>query len=58
VTFVSNQSLSLLFLTLQTLDLESEHVFESYKYLQSTADMMPAFISGVKGDDRASLRSL
>ena len=39
-----NQSIikiSLLFLTLETLDFESEQVFESHEHLQSTADMMP-----------------
>ena len=35
--------ISLIFLTSETLDFESEHVFESHKHLQSTADMMPTF---------------
>ena len=30
----------LLFLTSETLDFESEHVFESHEHLQSTANMM------------------
>ena len=34
--------ISLLFLTLETLDFESEHIFESHKHLQSTADMILA----------------
>ena len=28
-------------MTSETLDFESEHVFESHEHLQSTADMMP-----------------
>ena len=37
--------ISLLFLTSETLDFESEHVFESHEHLQSTADIMPALTS-------------
>ena len=36
--------ISLLFLTSETLDFESEYVFESHKHLQSTVDLMPALI--------------
>ena len=35
--------ISLLFLTLETLDFESEHVFESHGHLQSAADIMQPF---------------
>jgi hypothetical protein len=42
---VNRVKISLLFLTVETLDFESEHVFESHKHLQSTADMMPALTS-------------
>ena len=34
--------ISLLFLTLETVDFESEHFFESHGQLQSAADLMPA----------------
>ena len=37
--------ISLLFLTLETLDFKSGHVFESHGHLQSTADIMPALTS-------------
>ena len=37
--------ISLLFLTLETLDFESEHVFEIHGHLQSAADIMPALTS-------------
>ena len=37
--------ISLLFLTLETLDFKSEHVFESHGQLQSSADIMPALTS-------------
>jgi hypothetical protein len=36
---------SLLFLTLETLDFESDHVFESHGHLKSAADIMPALTS-------------
>ena len=47
--------ISLLFLTLETVDFESEHFFESHGQLQSAADLMPAltyvhlthFVTGV-----------
>ena len=32
-------------MTLESLDFESEHVFESHEHLQSTADIMPALTS-------------
>ena len=34
--------ISLLFLTLETLDFESEHVFGSHGHLQSATDIMPS----------------
>jgi hypothetical protein len=37
--------ISLLFLTLDTLDFEFEHVFESHEHPQSTADIMPVLTS-------------
>ncbi len=37
--------ISLLFLTSEALDIESEHVFESHGQLQSAADIMPALTS-------------
>jgi hypothetical protein len=37
--------ISLLFLTLETLDFKSEHVFESHGQLQSSADIMTALTS-------------
>ena len=34
--------ISLLFLTLETLDFESEHVFGGHRHLQSATDIMPS----------------
>ena len=42
--------ISLLFLTSETLDFESEQVFESHEHLQSTADMMPVLTCFYKRD--------
>ena len=37
----NRMKISLLYLTSETLDFESEQVFESHEHLQSTADIMP-----------------
>ena len=37
--------ISLLFLTSETLDFESEYIFESHEHSQSTPDIMPVLTS-------------